>query len=60
MIIYRFFITRVDEGAIQLTDISMTPCLLQMAMLNLPKFALMILILCSSGHVNSNLSLSHL
>ena len=49
-----FSITLVDEGAIQLTLMSIWPCLLQMAMLNRPKLARIILILCPTPHASSN------
>ena len=51
--------TLVEEGAMQLTLRSILPWLLQMAMLNLPKLARMILILWSVVQVRARVSPSH-
>ena len=55
-----FFMTLLLAGDMQLTLMSVVPCLLQIAMENLPKFARMILIVWSAAHEISRLSPSHL
>ena len=57
---YFFFITLLLAGDMQLTLMSVVPCLLQIAIENLPKFARMILIVWSAEHEISKSSPSHL
>ena len=52
--------TLLLAGDMQLTLMSVVPCLLQIAMENLPKLALMILIVWSAAQEISRLSPSHL
>ena len=55
-----FFMTLLLAGDMQLTLMSVVPCLLQIAMENLPKLARMILIVWSAAQEISRLSPSHL
>ena len=57
---YFFFMTLLLAGDMQLTLMSVVPCLLQIAMENRPKLALMILMVWSSPQEISRLSPSHL
>ena len=52
--------TLLLAGDMQLTLMSVLPCLLQIAMENRPKFALIILIVWSTAQEISRLSPSHL
>ena len=60
MLTHFFFMTLLLAGDMQLTLMSVLPCLLQIAMENRPKFALIILIVWSTAQEISRLSPSHL